>query len=524
MDRDDQSNQGSSSSTSATRATSSTSSSSPSSSSSSSITPTTLPSEFLNFINAISAYEADDTEVEFRNDMDNMFDVIGHGDEDDDEVIDDEGDEEDEEEDEDDGMMHREADEALRTRLTHFSSTAPHLSSHQIHLASPRGRFIPGGAMAHNSPQFKAFLQQITSDDPTIQLLGLEQLAQDLIISQEDDLAGNLHPPSFIRTLSPLISLNSYLFGSQVSLLASRCVAHLLEVLPAPTISAIHADRSVIPGLCGHLREIVDMDVTEQALLTLSKLAHSCGAQIIRAGGLPIILAPLSFFEIRTQRTAVSCVATCCGHLDPGMVEEIIQTIPSLREIITSSSPSSSTTDTQVLVHACTAWARIVERYSSHPNLLERIIDSEIIQGMIRLLSPIGSPHASTVLRFLIPLTSHSSECQKALRDPVNLELLSGWLNPPQGTMNIQEVLNLLRRVLPAPLSFREYRKSHRKGGKAPSEEDTDRDQGEQGGVQEVPGDKEWLRAANEVGCREKKAAWLFFLSSLFENSLIDTN
>ncbi|RKP12887.1 hypothetical protein BJ684DRAFT_20591 [Piptocephalis cylindrospora] len=469
--------------------------------SSSSSIPASLPSEFINFINAISAYEEDDTEIEFRNDMHDMSDSMEHIDDDDDdehEELDEDDDEEDdegnsEEYDEENGDEEQEGALGLDHPRSSSSATSP-LQPYHIHLSSPRGRMMSGGSVSRNSPQFKAFLQQITSDDPTIQLLGLEQLAQDLIISQEDDLAGSLHPPSFIRALSPLISLNSYLFGSQVSLLASRCVAHLIEVLPAPTVSAIHADRSVIPGLCGHLREIVDMDVTEQALLTLSKLAHPCGAQIVRAGGLPIILAPLSFFEIRTQRTALSCIATCCAHLDPGMVEEVIQAVPVLRDLI-NSSPSPPSTDLQVLAHACTAWARIVERYASHPDILSRIIDSDILQSMIRLLSPIGSPHAPTILRFLTPLTSSSSECQKILRDPLNLELLAGWLDPPQGTTGIREVLNLLRHILPDHISFREYRKAQRKGGKGSASEETDADHSTQGETD----NKEWLEAADKI-------------------------
>ena len=102
-------------------------------------------------------------------------------------------------------------------------------------------------------------------DDPSVQLIALQDLSEILLVSTEDNLSGHFSPDSFVKELVVLMQPSE--FGednSEMMLLACRCIANLMEALPPSTANVVYG--GAVPVLCQKLLEINYIDVAEQAL------------------------------------------------------------------------------------------------------------------------------------------------------------------------------------------------------------------------------------------------------------------
>jgi E3 ubiquitin-protein ligase TRIP12 len=102
-------------------------------------------------------------------------------------------------------------------------------------------------------------------DDPSIQLIALQELSEILLVSTEDNLAGHFSPDAFVKELVVLMQPSD--FGEEnpeMMLLACRCLANLMEALPASTANVVYG--GAVPILCAKLLEIHFIDLAEQAL------------------------------------------------------------------------------------------------------------------------------------------------------------------------------------------------------------------------------------------------------------------
>lgn len=122
------------------------------------------------------------------------------------------------------------------------------------------------GGMSGFSGRFRGILENLRAkDDPSMQLIALTELSEILLISNEDNLAGQFSPDQFVRELVALMQPND--FGEEnpeMMLLACRCIANLMEALPAATASVVYG--GAVPILCQKLLEIHYIDLAEQAL------------------------------------------------------------------------------------------------------------------------------------------------------------------------------------------------------------------------------------------------------------------
>ena len=102
-------------------------------------------------------------------------------------------------------------------------------------------------------------------DDPLGQKLALEQLSNLLLISTEDNLAGHFSPDQFITELVNLSRPSETgEDNSEMTILACRCIANLMEALPPSTANVVYG--GAVPVLCAQLRNIMFIDGAEQAL------------------------------------------------------------------------------------------------------------------------------------------------------------------------------------------------------------------------------------------------------------------
>ena len=102
-------------------------------------------------------------------------------------------------------------------------------------------------------------------DDPSVQLIALQELSEILLVSTEDNLSGHFSSDQFVKELVALMQPSE--FGEEnpeMMLLACRCIANLMEALPPSTANVVYG--GAVPVLCQKLLEIQYIDVAEQAL------------------------------------------------------------------------------------------------------------------------------------------------------------------------------------------------------------------------------------------------------------------
>ena len=122
------------------------------------------------------------------------------------------------------------------------------------------------GMMTGVSSRLREILNNLKQkDDPSMQLIALQELSEILLVSTEDNLSGHFSPDQFVKELVLLMQPSE--FGEEnpeMMLLACRCLANLMEALPASTANVVYG--GAVPILCQKLLEIHFIDLAEQAL------------------------------------------------------------------------------------------------------------------------------------------------------------------------------------------------------------------------------------------------------------------
>jgi E3 ubiquitin-protein ligase TRIP12 len=78
-------------------------------------------------------------------------------------------------------------------------------------------------------------------------------------------LSGHFSPDQFVKELVSLMQdQGPYGENPEMMLLACRCIANLMEALPAATANVVYG--GAVPVLCAKLMEIQYIDLAEQAL------------------------------------------------------------------------------------------------------------------------------------------------------------------------------------------------------------------------------------------------------------------
>jgi len=144
----------------------------------------------------------------------------------------------------------------------------PSISAHLLrNLSSMRG------LMSNVHGTLKTILPNLRNNqDPTMQHIALQELAELLAISTEETLAGYLAPEPYVVELIKILKggPENSPFGDNpdIMLLASRCLANLMEALPQSTGTVVYS--GAVPVLCSKLLEIQYIDLAEQALSVCS--------------------------------------------------------------------------------------------------------------------------------------------------------------------------------------------------------------------------------------------------------------
>lgn len=293
------------------------------------------------------------------------------------------------------------------------------------------------GMMSGMSSRLRDILCNLRAkDDPSLQLIALQELSDLLLVSNEDNLSGQFSPDPYVKELVALMQPNQYgEENPEIMLLACRSLANLMEALRGSVANVVYG--GAVPILCQKLLDIQFIDLAEQALSTLAKISVDFPASIVREGGLTACLTYLDFFPTSTQRTAVTTAANCCRNLPHDSFPVVRDVMPTLLNVLSSNDP-------KVVEQGCLCVSRIVESFKHRPENLEELIEPAMLKAVLRLLLPgttnLIGPHIHTqFLRVLAIISKTSPRLSNELlkMDVVDTlyQILTG-VSPPQDVDN----------------------------------------------------------------------------------------
>ncbi|KAF2267328.1 hypothetical protein CC78DRAFT_530919 [Lojkania enalia] len=293
------------------------------------------------------------------------------------------------------------------------------------------------GIISGVSGRLRGVLEQLRSKDPSIQLIALQELSEILLISTEDNLAGHFSPDAYVKELVALMQPSD--LGDEnpeIMLLACRCLANLMEALPAATANVVYG--GAVPVLCSKLFDISFIDLAEQCLSTLEKISVEFPASIVREGGLAACLNFLDFFATSTQRTAVTTAANCCRNIPEESFTTVRDVMPILNNILGNN-------DQKVVEQGCICVSRIVQSFKHHESKLEELVSTDLLRAILRLLLPgttnlIGA-NIHTMFLQVLAYTAKASpslsvELLKMSVVDTLYQILTG-VSPPGGTEDV---------------------------------------------------------------------------------------
>ncbi|KAL8693846.1 MAG: hypothetical protein Q9218_001402 [Villophora microphyllina] len=290
------------------------------------------------------------------------------------------------------------------------------------------------GMVTGSSSKLREILPNLREkDDPSVQLIALQELSELLLVSTEDNLSGQFSPDQFVKELVILMQPNE--FGEEnpeMMLLACRCIANLMEALPPSTANVVYG--GAVPVLCQKLLEIHYIDVAEQALSTLEKISVEFPSSVVREGGLTACLTFLEFFATPTQRSAVTTAANCCRNIPQDSFPVVKEVMPILLNVLGSS-------DQKVVEQGSLCVSRIVESFKYQQDKLEELVSPNLLKAIRGLLLPgttnlIGSSIHTQFLRVLA-ITARASPSLSAELFKMSIvdtlfQILTG-VSPPHG-------------------------------------------------------------------------------------------
>ncbi|KAH6887572.1 hypothetical protein B0T10DRAFT_562785 [Thelonectria olida] len=294
------------------------------------------------------------------------------------------------------------------------------------------------GMMSSLSTRLRELLGSLRSDDLSVQLIALQELSEILLVSNEDNLSGHFSPDQFVKELVQLMNKEE---SPEIMLLACRCLANLMEALPASVANVVYGNA--VPVLCQKLLEISFIDLAEQALSTLEKISVEYPTSIVREGGLTACLSYLDFFATGTQRTAVTTAANCCRNIPEDSFGVVRDVMPTLLNVLSSN-------DQRVVEQASLCVTGIVESFKYHPTKLEELVSVDLLRAVLRLLVPgttnMISSNIHTQFLRVLAFTARASPRLSAELFKLNVvetlyQILTG-VSPPSGTEDVASKLD----------------------------------------------------------------------------------
>lgn len=280
---------------------------------------------------------------------------------------------------------------------------------------------------------------------------GVSQLSSELVMAQ-DDVLGSF--PLDLMT-PPLVDCLRKEGIDDVGLYAINCLNQLAESLP--NVCGIIAACNGIPALCAKLINLSYIDVSEQAIKLLEKLAYEHAPQILQEGGLSTLLNVMDFFEVGTQRQILSLLVNLArGVLSQDLFKgQVSPALPLLATLLQYRSQDYLPTNEKALEFfgsLVSALERICR--NSHDALredLEELRENGVLEHSMRIAQEAPQLRPQ-VFRLLTGLCRGSTPALSEWLHMGGAQMLAGTLEQDGETRlgaYVMEALQLIDAILP---------------------------------------------------------------------------
>jgi hypothetical protein len=186
------------------------------------------------------------------------------------------------------------------------------------------------------------------------------------------------------KFVEALLALLNYEHNGEIMLLGVRALCGLMEALPqsCATIIAAHG----VEQLCAKLLMITYVDVAEECIRAIHRLATEAPGAVLRDGGMAAVLTYLDFFAVSVQRRAVEAAAHMCRGATADLRQQVEGSLDNLLRLLEYE-------DAQVAAHALEAITLIAEHWASSRELTEALHQNgRTSQALLRVLGEPSLP------------------------------------------------------------------------------------------------------------------------------------
>uniref|UniRef100_A0A0N5B744 E3 ubiquitin-protein ligase n=1 Tax=Strongyloides papillosus TaxID=174720 RepID=A0A0N5B744_STREA len=270
------------------------------------------------------------------------------------------------------------------------ASNLAHAAGRQLmSFLGPRMSMFGGSGLSGHPAKI---MEDLTSNEELIQLTAANDLAETLIMHNEDNM-----PPFPIKEIVQiLIQLLQKEHNYELMLVASRCISNLLEVLPR-TYTIVN---ETVPYLLQKLERIECIDVAEQCLIALEHITRRSAKLVLNAGGIPAAISHVDFFSMPSQRLAFQIAANCANHITTNEFDLIKDSVSYLVCRLNGED------DKRILESICTFFYRAVENLQGNPICLRQLIgnDDELLKAVQNILTIQGNSLSTNTFQNLIKM------------------------------------------------------------------------------------------------------------------------
>lgn len=203
------------------------------------------------------------------------------------------------------------------------------------------------------------------ASDPSAQAAGLNQLCEMLNTGTEETLAA-LRPD---QILPGVVQIMNSSHNPDLTLTATRALTYFVDAIQGS--SAAVAACGGVDAMCSFLLEIRDIELAEQALVGLDKIAQENPAVLLQSRGPEAFLLFVDFFSMVIQRRAVSAVANLARRATSSTFHRFVPVLQQLRNMILHD-------DDRMAENALQALSRIVQGVQPDHNKIQAVLEDAV--------------------------------------------------------------------------------------------------------------------------------------------------
>jgi E3 ubiquitin-protein ligase TRIP12 len=257
-------------------------------------------------------------------------------------------------------------------------------------MARLQGRLAGGNAQRE---RFTTLANQIRSGDESDKYTALTEVCEALNMATEEILMG-MRPDVLVPPTVQCLRLEH---NNELMYLAARVLTYMADTIPPTAQMIVRCDG--VPLLCEKLMAISDIELAEQCISCLDRVANDNPAAVLDAGGAVALLTFVDFFSTAVQRNAVATVAKICRQVRTGTFGLVSSILPQLRNFVQSD-------DEKIAEQSLLALSRIANGVRQDANMSVEVFGETAPIIMDVLEGAKSGARFSAAVKFLVAVAS----------------------------------------------------------------------------------------------------------------------